>query len=171
MEKEKVADRYWSILQNNIEWLKFSETKATLILTLYGLILTILYTNSKEVLESVRKSNWILFLLIISAATSILSIVYAFLVVNPRLNNINPNSIIYFGHIQKKYVTCKSYKESADKVLENEGQFTDQIAEQIHSISKIAWKKYTYFAYSFRLFVCSLSMLLVAVVMYLFSCI
>ena len=53
-------EEYWKILSNTNDWIKYSDTKATILLTLYGVLLTIVYTNAEETLDALTKSNWIL---------------------------------------------------------------------------------------------------------------
>jgi len=53
VQVDEQSARYWEILQHNIEWLRFSETKEALILTVFGIILTIVYTNSTAIFLNV----------------------------------------------------------------------------------------------------------------------
>jgi hypothetical protein len=163
----KHAERYWEILQNNIDWLRFSETKATLILTVYGILFTIAYTNAGAVFNSIKGSDLILCLIFIYGILCLTSIGYAFFCVNPALKNPNPNSIIYYGHIAEKYATYGAYKTYAQSIIDNEDKFTDQITEQIHVISNIAWKKYRYVGWSIRFFILSLVVLIITIFIYL----
>ncbi|TFF37707.1 Pycsar system effector family protein [Mucilaginibacter psychrotolerans] len=166
MYEPKHSDRYWQILQLNIEWLRFSETKATLVLTVYGVIFTMAYANASSVFTSLSGSGWLLFLVFFYGALSLTSIVFAFLCVNPALKNKNSKSIIYFGHI-KKDVSEATYKRRAHSVIDDEEKFTDEITEQIHVISKIAWKKYRSVGWALRFFIGSLIILIVSVFLYL----
>ncbi len=52
---------YWNILGNINDWIKYSDTKATILLTLYGVIITIVYTNANDTLIGFNSSNWTLF--------------------------------------------------------------------------------------------------------------
>jgi len=44
-----MKEELWKILLKNIEWIKFSDTKAVFLLTIYGVLLTIVYSNSGKV--------------------------------------------------------------------------------------------------------------------------
>jgi len=166
MYEPKHSDRYWQILQLNIEWLRFSETKATLVLTVYGVIFTIAYANSTAVFTSLSTSGWLLILIFLYGGLSLTSIVFAFLCVNPALKNKSPTSIIYFGHI-KKDVSVATYKTRAQVIIDDEDKLTDEITEQIHIISKIAWQKYRSVGWSLRFFIGSLIILILSVFFYL----
>lgn len=166
MYEPKHSDRYWQILQLNVEWLRFSETKATLVLTVYGVIFTIAYANSAEVFKSISSSGWLLVLIFIYGGLSLTSIVFAFLCVNPALKNTNPKSIIYFGHI-KKDLSETAYKKRAQTIIDDEDKLTDEITEQIHVISKIAWTKYRSVGWALRFFIGSLIILILSIFSYL----
>jgi hypothetical protein len=160
-------ERYWQILQYNIDWLRFSETKATVILTVYGILLTITYTNAGPVFQAIKDSTFLFWTTLIYGALTILSVVCAFLSINPSLKNINPNSILYFGHISKKFQDASTYKTHAKSVLDNDDTYTDQIAEQIYINSTIAWKKYRLVTWSLRLFFGSLLTVIISMIVYL----
>lgn len=161
------SDKYWNILQYNVEWLKFSETKASILLTVYGIIITIIYTNSTDVFEAVKGNTFIGTMSIIVSILSLISIYFAFNCINPRLTNLNPNSIIYFGHIKEKYNSFEDYFKATEGILDNESDFSKQIAEQIHVNSTIAWKKYFNVTWSIRFFIISIIVLLVTILKYL----
>jgi hypothetical protein len=163
------SDKYWSILQYNVEWLKFSETKASILLTDYGIIITIIYTNASDVLSAVKNNSFIATMSIMAATSSIISIYFAFKCINPRLKNLNPNSIIYFGHIKEKYSSFEDYYNMTDGILQNENEFSKQIAEQIHVNSQIAWKKFFNVTWSIRFFIFSIIILLVTIFKYLIT--
>lgn len=158
--------RYWEILQHNVEWLRFSETKAALVLTVYGVVFTIAYTNSVAILSSMAGSSLITYGVFGYGGLSLTSIVFAFLCVDPNLKNTNPDSIIYFGHITKKHETFKAYKLYAQSILEDQDKFSDQITEQIHFISGLAWKKFVRVTWALRFFIYSLVLMIVLIFSY-----
>lgn len=162
----KHSEKYWQILQLNIEWLRFSETKATLVLTVYGIIFTIAYSNSTAVFSSLTSSIWLLALMFLYGALSLTSIAFAFLCVNPILKNNSASSIIYFGHISKD-LSRTEYKRRAQAIIDDEDKLTDEITEQIHVISRIAWIKYRSVGWSLRFFIGSLIVLIFTVFSYL----
>ncbi|WP_291915001.1 Pycsar system effector family protein [Chitinophaga sp. CB10] len=159
------GERYWLILQKNIEWLRFSETKSAIILSSYGILFTIFYTNADDVFKSIVPIGTITVLVIIFSLLSIASIVYAFLTLRPRLKNTG-NSILYFGHIAANYSNAASYKKAAHSILDDEDQYTNHLTEQIYSISKIARDKYQCTGTSMWLFFFSIGILVIAVTIY-----
>jgi hypothetical protein len=162
-------EKRWNILQYNIEWLRFSDTKASIILTVYGIIITIVYSNSVDVFQAISSSKFIQIICILSAISSLISIYFAFRCINPTLENKNPNSIIYFGHIADRFSNFDEYHQATKDIINNEERLSTQISEQIYTISKIAWQKYFNVTWSIRLFVLSKVILLIQVLIYLIS--
>jgi hypothetical protein len=165
---ENPSARYWEILQINIDWLRFSESKAGIILTVYGVIFTLGYTNATSVFKSMEQSGFLIFLIFTYGILSLISIGFCFACLNPNLKNEEEeSSIIYFGHISKTHKKYKEYKAYAQSILDNEDKFTDQITEQIFVNSALAWKKYKHVSWALRLFVLSLVILMIALFTYL----
>lgn len=160
------GERYWLILQNNVEWLRFAETKASIILTCYGVLFTIFYTNAGDVFTSVQHPGAIRVFVILFALASLTSIVAAFLAVRPRLKNNNPTSILYFRHIQKQFQNPAAYKLATHIILDDEDKYTDHLTEQIHSIAKVTNSKYVCTGVSVWAFGISLAILVIAVITY-----
>ncbi len=158
---------YWNILGNITNLIKYSDTKAAILLTLYGVIITIVYSNSADVLIALKNSNWTLGFSFASLIFSLISIVFAFLCINPRLKNENSNCIIYFGNIQKKFKTADEYSIHSTEILSDETGYQKQLAEQIHTNSTIAWKKFSNVAWSIRFFAGSLVFIVLSILSYL----
>ena len=158
---------YWNILNTTQDGIRYSDTKATIILTLYGVILTIVYSNAKDVLTALETSCLVFTFSIISITCAAISILFAFLCVNPRLKNENPTSLIYFGHIQK-YEDYTKYLNSAEQILANETDYSSDLAEQIHSNSKIAWSKFSNVTWCIRFLFGCIIFLICSLLAYLF---
>ena len=155
-----MKEQYWNILSKTTDWIKFADTKAVVILTVYGIIITIIYSNAAEVYNFLSQTWIFIILSSISTIFGAISIGYSFSAINPKIKNDNPNSLIYFGHIQEKY-----YNDLSDALKENEN-IEIQISEQIYSNSKIAWKKYRNVSISIKFFVASIALVLIELVLY-----
>lgn len=162
MKKEE----YWKILNKTTDWIKFSDTKAIVVLTVYGIIITIIYSNSKEVYEYISNSTFSIILSIVVVILSLLSVLFSFLAINPRLKNTNADSIIFFGHIQEKNKTYSDYFLNSQQILSDENEYQKQIAEQVFINSKIAWKKFKNVSYSIRCFFFSIITLIIILTEY-----
>ena len=162
-------EKYWNILQQINDWVKYSETKASIILTVHGIIITVIYTNAGSVYEALSNSDTLFYITLAYALLCILSIFYSFRCVNPRLTNKNPKSIIYFGHIAKKFSDFQDYYSQSKTIIANPIEFEKQISEQIHVNSGIAWKKFVNVTWSLRFFIASTTLLILSVLFYLLS--
>ncbi len=161
-----MKEQYWNILSKTTDWIKFSDTKAVIVLTVYGILITVVYSNSIAVYEFISES-WFFILLTVSAVLlSVLSIGYCFKAINPRLKNDNPNSLIYFGHIQEKFSNSQDYHEELSKALNAKDEFEKHLSEQIHTNSKIAWSKFKYISIAIRFFVATLGVLILELITY-----
>lgn len=158
---------YWNILNNTNDWIRYSDTKAVILLTLYGVIITIIYSNANDVLLALNSSKFMLCLAILTIVLSFLSVLFSLLCVNPRLKNTNPNSIIYFGHIQEKFKTPNEYLMKSNKTLDEEKDYLRELSEQVYTNSIIAWKKFSNVTWSIRFFAVSIIILLGSMLIYL----
>lgn len=153
------------ILQYNLEWLKFAETKATLIVTAQGVLLTIIYTNAIDLYNAVATSSVQFGLTIISALLFLLTLIFAFLAINPNLTNHNKKSAVYFGTI-KNYSNYSEYHKTLKEL--NEEEMNEMLSEQIYINSRIAWNKFVKVGWAIRFFSSMLLVLFVQIILYIF---
>lgn len=153
------------ILQYNVEWLKFAETKATLIITIQGVLLTIIYTNAKDLYEAVTSSEAQFGLTIISALLFLLTLIFSFLAINPNLKNHLKKSAVYFGTI-KNYSNHAEYHKTLKDL--NEEEMNEMLSEQIYINSHIAWNKFVTVGWSIRFFSSLVLVLFVQILIYIF---
>jgi len=164
-----MTQELWNILTKTTDWVKYSDTKAVLLLTVHGILLTIIYTNAYNVYDYSFENWFTILLTILITGTTLTSIVYSFLVINPRLENNNPTSLIYFGHIQEQFKDYSSYYQAVKDTFTDNEKLNGQISEQIHINSIIAWKKFSMFTLSMRYFFTSLVLLSINLLYYFFS--
>lgn len=152
---------YKYILDYNSEWLKLADQKAVIIITVYGVLLTIIYTNPEEILKAIDSSNTILILSIIAGIASSISILFSFFCIKPTLKNDNGQSLMYFNHI-KNFDSWKEYQ-----VYSKNSDYEEALTEQIHSISKICSKKYFNVGVSIYAFLLTIVLLVAIVATYI----
>ena len=162
---ERKIENLWKTYQMVNDWVKFSDIKAGVVITVIGLCYTIIYTNANTVYSYLTSSNLILILAIITIILSMLSGFYAFKCLNPRLNNQNPNSILYFGHISQN-ANFNAYITQLNDVFQDNENVVRQLAEQVHTNSKIAWNKFINVTYSIRFFFIGISLLIINIIIY-----
>ncbi|MBK8052177.1 MAG: hypothetical protein IPK35_02550 [Saprospiraceae bacterium] len=153
------------ILQYNIDWLKFAETKATIIVTVQGVILTIIYTNANDLYDALATSSFQFGLTIISALLFLLTLIFSFLAINPNLTNHNKKSVIYFGTI-KNYSNNSEYHKTIKEL--NEEELNEMFSEQIYINSHIAWNKFVKVGWAIRFFSSMILVLFVQILTYIF---
>lgn len=154
-----------NILQYNVEWLKFAETKATLIVTVQGVLLTIIYTNAKDLYGAVTSSDVQFGLTIISALLFLLTLIFSFLAINPNLKNHLKKSAVYFGTI-KNYSNHAEYHKTLKDIREDE--MNEMLTEQIYINSHLAWNKFVKVGWSIRFFSGLVLVLFVQILIYIF---
>lgn len=158
-------DDQWTILSSNHEWIRFSDTKAIVMITAYGVIGAIVYTNAPACYAGITVTWSTLLFSVLAIILGSVSAFFSFYCLNPILKNPNPHSLVYFGHIQAHF---KDYKEYHAKMKSStEDHLYEAVSEQIYYTSVIAWKKFKRFALSLRFFAAAMLSSSIAVVLYL----
>jgi hypothetical protein len=160
------SDEYWKIMQQNIDWIKFSDQKAGLLLSIYGIIATLLYTNSKDVYTAFETDKILLVIGVSAIACASISIYFCFQSINPRFKNLNPQSIIFFGHISA-HKTYRDYLKHSKGILENQDDYECHLAEQIYINAQISKRKFENVAYGIRFFIGFIGSLILSILIYL----
>ncbi len=165
-DKNSTLEQYWKILQYNVEFVKFFDTKATIIITTYGLIITFICSTT-EVTYAILTQNIVMFsLTVLSAVSALLAIFFAFRCLNPRLIKLNSQTVIFFGHIAN-HKSYTEFDEKMEMILSETELYKKQLSEQIFTNSKVAYGKFRNIAYSMRFSLIALVFLLVELVYYL----
>ncbi len=158
---EKI-ESYWRIYQEINEWVKYSDAKAGILVTIYGVLYTIIFTNPYTLNTYFSSSIEIILLSILFGIFSIISMFYAFRCLNPRLKSEKSKSVIFFGYIaQIKHY--KDYMEYSEKVFNDNRNTIEHLTEQIHVNSQIAWKKFSNITVSIRFFFASIATLILII--------
>lgn len=167
-DTEKVQDAFWNILQNISEWIHFSDQKGVFVITTYSIILTLIYSNAKEIGEAVGSSTVLIISAILISATSIVSIYLSFKCLSPTLSNIHTSSIFFFGHIAN-HKGHDQYYNHAKSIINNDRAIEENLAEQIYTNSKIATNKFKLVSWSIQLQVLSILLMLISLTIYFLS--
>ncbi|MEL7120121.1 MAG: Pycsar system effector family protein [Bacteroidota bacterium] len=148
---------YWYSLNKTLDHIKFSDGKAALLLSFYGILISLLFTQSEQVVEQyVNGPGLKRILLVLNVAFSLISIYFAFNTINPRLKNPGSTSIIYFGDIHKKYKTPKEFFEFGNQKFEDPDAIFRDLSDQLYVNSSIAYKKFFNVSWALRFFVVSI---------------
>ena len=162
-KKPNIISNYWELIDYNVHHIRHSELKASLILTAYGIIFGMAYDVSGELIIP-EKFFYVFYLIIIGLLSlTLLSITFSFKVYIPRINQKLKKSVFFFHDINFFYKTPEKYSKELIKVMDNEKELKELLAEQAYINGVIASEKYTnvtkairYMIYSF----CNLIILL-----------
>ena len=164
LEGADKLNNYWKIFQTNLDWIRVSDQKATIILTIYGIIIPFVNSRSEELFESISEHQELLVLMGLSGIASLISMYSAFRCLTPRIfKNFRP-SVIFFGSIVEQYPDDQSYLQALRKKMNSEELFEEEIAEQIYINSRVAFRKFKDVSTAIRFFALGLVFLIISIV-------
>lgn len=145
------------------QWINNSDSKASIILGLVGILLTIVFTNGsltyyimkiiKEVFLNINFSDILYLLFFLSSIGICVYGLYALikvLIPTLKMKTNKTKSYMYFGSIAQ-YSSLKEYKEDLLEI--NEESFIDDLLNQVYQNSIICKKKYINFTKGIKCFI------------------
>ena len=149
-EKKQInTEELNAILDRTIGFVENCDTKASIVLALFGVILTVIcasnITNSigdiaDKVKENVNSGGCLYILCVIVAAIiMMISIIELLLVIGAKIDKTGLDSKIYFRDISEN-VNCCTYGSKIKELSED--SYIDDIITQIYINSQICTKKY-----------------------------
>lgn len=140
-----------------MDHIRFSDAKATLFLSIYGILISVFFTSEKDVWGLLIQGTTVkLILMIITGVFSVISIYFAFNTVNPRLKNPGSKSLIYFGDVHKKFKSAEEYYLFGQEQFKDPDKVFRDLSDQVYVNSTIAYKKFFNVSWALRFFVLSL---------------
>ena len=139
---ENQYENYWEILRYNHDMIRFSELKAGMVISISGVLFSILFQSIDSVKPYFINSTINLIVGGIFVILTLISVLHSFRCFMPRFEIKNPTSMIFFGDIVSDFPKFTDYHEFAQKTLGDEYQFSLQLAEQIHTNATIATRKF-----------------------------
>ncbi|USE34579.1 Pycsar system effector family protein [Endozoicomonas sp. SCSIO W0465] len=149
---QRIEDRLWKTYGMVNEWIRYSDTKAYTLLAVQGVFIGLLY---KAFDGSIDTSGLTKALAISGLLLNVISLFFAFICINPRLNVTGTPSPVYFGAIAN-FATADSYQSHFNNSFVTPETVEKELSRQIYINSKIADRKYKNVTYSMRGFVSSL---------------
>lgn len=138
----KEIENLWKIYETINEWIRFSDTKATAILAINGVITGFYFSNIAE-LRSIIAQQLIAFIALdLVVSTIVISTLCSTFCIVPRLKIGKKSSLIFFFDIAKNFSTVGDYAEAVNQTLKNDTEIKTQIVNQIWANSKVAFEKY-----------------------------
>lgn len=137
---DQLLDTLWKNDSIINEWIRFSDTKATTVLALNGVIIGILSPTLISNKDFLFNHQIIFVAIVICFLTIIFSTCFCICCLNPTLKFGNSRSLIFFSHIAK-YPTSSDYSQSIENSFNDECNIKKDLCEQIWINSIIANKK------------------------------
>lgn len=132
---ERISNAKW-VLERNLSWIISADAKIAVITTINLAMLTVLATIY---FSGGSKSTWVILMSIAAFLTIVLSLVFVWFVVVPRISGPNKSNI-FFGKIANV-----SSNEFCDNFLKLTSEnFLADLIEQIHINSRIANQKHEF---------------------------
>jgi len=157
-------EQYWQILKNNQEMIRFSEVKAGIVISAYGVLFSVLLNGSTGLREKIMIWPWYLVIIVIFfIGVTLTSVYYAFKCFRPRFENKNPTSVVYFGDIVSDFSEYMAYHAYLEKTVVDDYEMSVQLAEQIHTNSSIAMRKFQAVSKSIKLLFADIFLLILLV--------
>ncbi len=154
---------YWQSLNKIMDHIRFSDAKAALFLSIYGILISIFFTSEQDVWKLLFQGSTTRFILmVITGIWSLISMFFAFNTVNPRLKNPASKSIIYFGDVHKKFRSAEEYYLFGQEQFKDSDKVFRDLSDQVYVNSTIAYKKFYNVSWALRFFVLSLMTFLLA---------
>ena len=91
---DEVTENYWRILDVNLAWIRQSDTKAYTIFMIYGISISLVFSNVEIIAAMVKNSYIVLILSVLYLVASLVAIVFGFRCIQPSLKLKFPPSII-----------------------------------------------------------------------------
>lgn len=165
-DMDEKTENYWRILQTNLDWIKYSDAKATGLLTVYGVLVTVAFSN-KDAFVGILHSRPLVFILTLTVVVSLLAIFYGFRCISPRLKTPSHVSMIFFGSIVSNFKSMEDYREFSHKLLNSKVGIDDELARQIYINATIAAAKFRDVSLSIRYFIISFLLLMLEIFIFL----
>lgn len=164
---DEKTENYWRILEANLEWIRYSDAKATGILTIYGVLITVAFTRILDILEVISTSWMLIGLTTTSGISSLIAIYFGFRSISPRLIQQHYRSIIFFGSIVQHSPDMQTFRKFSHEVLDSPEGLDNDLAAQIFINARIASLKFKNVSSSIRYFIASFLILLSEMVIFL----
>lgn len=182
MTMEKKIDYATKTLERNIGFINSCDTKTSIVLAIFGVLLTIIFTSdvSTEIIHIINTAYstkcccGVLYLILISASIIVLLIGLKNLIcvligrIDVKGNNSSYkyDSRIFFSGITK-YEDDRKYRNNFSKMTEKE--YFDEITNQIFINAKIADVKYQKYNWGLKCLVCGFLTFVVVILIGIFA--
>lgn len=155
-------ENLWNTYNALNEWIRFSDTKATALLAINGVITGFYFSNIAQLKSILSDKPITCFPLLMIVVFIFLSSLFSMFCIIPRLKINKKDSLIFFYDIAKKYSNVEEYQKAVEESLIG-GNFKKELSSQIWANSKVSTKKYDWVTFSICFFVATIFFSLVFV--------
>ena len=150
----------WKVLEHTNDWLRFADTKAVGALAAAG-VLGGLAANAL-LGDTGNVSGAALGFVIAGLLALMVAAGLAVFVIVPRLSVGEPNSLIYYEHVARKYKNNPdAHRDALNALLADDDALKDELAHQVWANATVARQKYLYSSWS--LLALTIALILLAV--------
>lgn len=131
----------WKTYDNILTLIRFSDTKASTVLATDGILTGLLFSNftsNRSVSMIGQPYGVFLSITLISLAVSA---VFSAISLSPSSKSSGRDSLIYFNDVMHEYKNSNDFRNAIKESLSNLDGLSDQLANQIWVVSKIARRK------------------------------
>ncbi len=139
---EELVDHYWGSINYIFGLIRASEIKAGLILSFYGIILNLIYTNIGEVLKQAVNHSVLYVLLALWFTATVISIFFSIRCFMPRIESKFNKNVFFFKDVITHYGNVKEFSKTFYRISLDQEELFDQLGQQIFINSKIAALKF-----------------------------
>lgn len=138
----------WRTYNSINDWIKFSDSKATALLAINGVILSIIFSNLPKVWILVQgdilKVTLVLTGILITIYFIFATILFSISCLYPKMDKKYRNglNLLYYKDIAENFNSSDEYLKSSEKMFNNDLELKNQIAKEIFENSTIANNKY-----------------------------
>lgn len=162
-------DALWKIYENVSEWVRFADTKASIIIGINAILAGFIASNISVLRSYLIGSPSLVVLTSLAVISSMASVYFAIKCLNPTLDVGEPTSLVYFAHIALGFDSAEKYSQQLHDCINDQPRFHDHISSQIWANSKIGWKKYKAITWSTRMLTVSLLLALIGIIVAVLS--
>lgn len=135
-------EHLWEIHKLACEWVRFADSKASIILTAQGVMASFTLPAIMPYAHAFVEQKAILIPMTLSALCALVSCFFGIRAIIPRLNVGAPQSNIFFGHVAKKHPIVVTFGPEVMAMVADTNSVQAELSMQIWANCKVAWRKY-----------------------------
>lgn len=135
-----MKDDLWKIYSAINDFIKFSDQKASIFITLSIALFTLTLPKLIKYKEFVSAHVIVMVGIIVGLLALSATLMCSVMSIKPRTGKEKPTSLIFFKHIAEKFDNSTDYYNEISQTQ----NFDEEISQQVWANSKVANKKYKY---------------------------